>query len=131
MDAVERRRYRRYSPAELLGPATAQRIRLGRVAGGDFRVVNLSHGGICLRTRQTLHPGASLPLWLILPLGKASVRVQIKWVHRVDEGEFVAGAEYLESNKGWFGPEEDVVSVVERDGGALVGALDEDCTSFE
>jgi len=128
---VERRRYRRYGPSELHWATTGTWESPHALTGGELRVVNLSYGGICLRTRGPLSPGTSLPLWVVTPLGTAWVRARVNWVRRLDGGEFLAGAEYLESSKGWFGPEEDLVHGVDREGVALVGALHEDCLSLQ
>jgi hypothetical protein len=39
-------------------------------------------------------------------LGPTKVKARIRWVCPSGSG-FVMGAEFLESSKGWFGPEED------------------------
>jgi hypothetical protein len=68
-----------------------------------------------------------MPVWIINLPGVARVGARVRWVRRLDAGDYIAGAEHMESDKSWFGLlEEEAVPGVDRGGPTLVGALHED-----
>jgi len=101
----ERRRYRRY-PAQELGCKTAWLNESAREE--DIELVNISAGGMCLETGRRLREGQqqSFRVWMQPPLGAAVVRSVVRWIRPVN-GKFRVGVEFLESDKGWLGPEQE------------------------
>lgn len=74
-------------------------------------LVNISFGGMCLRTRLNLEPGGEYAFLLDLraPFNDlVMVKARVSWARAVQQGQqdCVAGAEFTESSKGWLGPEE-------------------------
>jgi len=104
----ERRRHTRY-PASKLGC----RFEWLEWAGGEVaqpEAINLSSGGVCLRTARSTAVGEALWLKVVLPdpMGSAELRCIVRWLRPAEEGTgWIVGAEIIESTKGWFGPEED------------------------
>lgn len=100
----ERRRYRRYAAAEL----GCRTVWLDESATEDIRLVNISAGGMCLETSRPLREGQqeSFRVWMQPPMGAAVVRSVVRWI-RPANGKFIVGVEFLESDKGWLGPEQE------------------------
>jgi hypothetical protein len=73
-------------------------------------LVNLSYGGICFRTRSALkqHGTQRLLIDVKAPFqDTARARIRIRWIRPVDSQEITVGAVFVESSKGWLGPEDD------------------------
>jgi hypothetical protein len=67
---------------------------------------NLSFGGMCFRTNRPVKEGEVHQFLLDLqPLGldQAFVKARIRWVRRIESGEYETGAMFLRSSKGWLG----------------------------
>jgi len=105
----ERRRQKRFD-------MTSRECRLGllRETSGGLQtencvLLNLSFGGMCFRTPQSLQELEECQFFIDLKLpGRrlALVKARICWVRLLETQERMLGAEFLESTLGWLGPEE-------------------------
>lgn len=102
------RRYRRFGAGVVTARVLMVRRRRSGLEVEDCPLVNLSYGGVCFRTRGALRKYGSHRLLIEIKapfLDTARVRVQIRWIRPLDSQTIIAGAEFLETNKGWLGPE--------------------------
>jgi c-di-GMP-binding flagellar brake protein YcgR len=111
----ERRRY----PRHLAPGLKCEAAWLGEAERTDdpVELLNISTGGMCFRTRRPIQEGQQVWLELRLPspMGLALVRCVVRWVQAdVLPGAHRVGVEFLESTKGWVGPEENSVLDGER-----------------
>ena len=109
----ERRRHPRYD-------MTLRECRLalleessGLVEEHDCKLVNLSFGGMCFHSPKDLRQGEErrfvIDLRSAVP-GAVLVRAQIRWGQPGAAPAGTFGAVFLESSRGWLGPEEDNIS---------------------
>lgn len=104
------RRYRRVNAGVVAGRVLMIRRGPSRLKVEECPLVNLSYGGICFRTRKALkkHGTHRLLIEVKAPFqDTARTRVKIRWIRPLDSQEIIAGAVFVESNKGWLGPEEE------------------------
>ena len=76
----------------------------------ELGLLNLSCGGMCFCLSRPLENGTIHEFRIDLRrlLGEvAFVKAQIRWVQRGDPSKWMMGAAFLQSNKGWLGPEID------------------------
>ena len=105
MAGFEKRRHRRFdmtasgSQAALVqwdGPHLKQRY---------LDLLNLSYGGMCFRSAEHLGSG-TVRHYLLDVKGIVEdvvfVKARVQWVKPTDTGEFLCGASFLESSKGWL-----------------------------
>jgi len=110
----DRRFQMRFGPEAVRAAAWIQPVLSDCGARDAASVVNLSAGGICLET-STLELRAGSVCKLLMALVSPCKRdflatVQIKWVRKAPLCRGVmAGAEFLSSSSGWFGPEDETV----------------------
>jgi len=72
-------------------------------------LLNVSYGGIRFRASRALQEGAIHRLFIEMPLPigfAVLVKARICWVRSSDSQGYDLGAEFLESSKGWLGPED-------------------------
>lgn len=108
MDA-DRRRHRRFDSS-----AVSARVSMIRTSGANLELeactlLNVSFGGMCLRTRFPFEMNQTYQLLLDVldPFREmVLVKARICWLRATEAGERVAGAEFVESSKGWLGPED-------------------------
>jgi hypothetical protein len=109
----DRRDHPRFGPEAVHAAAWIQPLLTDSESREPARVLNLSASGICIQTTQRLTAGSIYGLLLDLgsPLDReVQATVGIKWVRatRRDSG-VVAGAEFITSDSGWFGPDTGIV----------------------
>ncbi len=107
--APERRRHKRFD-------MSSRECRLGLLleTGGGLEtencvLLNLSFGGMCFRSPQSVQEQEECQFLMDLKLpGRrlALVKARICWVQPLETQERMLGAEFLESTLGWLGPEE-------------------------
>lgn len=104
--AVDRRRHQRYDAAGI-----GCRVEwLDERTASELAPLNLSAGGIGLKSQRRVAPGEQIWLRLVLPepMGAAAVRCIVRWTREtLGGGSWLVGAEIVESTKAWIGPEED------------------------
>ena len=74
-----------------------------------WALLNISYGGIRFRAARALQEGAVHRFFIEIPLPigfAVLVKARICWVRRSDSQGYDLGAEFLESSKGWLGPED-------------------------
>ena len=106
---TDRRRHRRFLAG--LVDARAAAVELGQ---SDIQVracslSNLSYGGMCFSTDAPLVQGAEQHFLIHLPAPIGDlvlVKARLVWTGIDEAGRQQAGAEFLESSKGWLGPDE-------------------------
>jgi hypothetical protein len=106
----ERRRHPRYD-------MTLRECRLalleesgGLVEEHDCKLVNLSFSGMCFHSQQELQQGEERRFVIDLRSGVPGaivVKAQIRWAQASELPAGTFGAVFLESSRGWLGPEED------------------------
>jgi hypothetical protein len=111
--SADRRRHKRFGPdavkcaAWVIYPSDPATVKyeLGTL-------VNISSGGICFSTELPLMTSVNyrLLLEMIEPMrGSVLATARVCWIQRDRLSErFRAGAAFVESDKGWVGPEDDV-----------------------
>jgi hypothetical protein len=112
--SADRRRHTRFGTETFHG--TLWLVRHGRSATVKYepcQLVNLSYGGVGFRSSLPLRKRAVC--WALVELtapfrDAALATLRVCWVRPVPScAEFVAGARFLQTNKGWVGDEEQVV----------------------
>jgi hypothetical protein len=72
-------------------------------------LLNVSYGGMRFRASRALQEGAIHRFFIEMPLPigfAVLVKARMRWVRRSDSQGYELGAEFLESSKGWLGPED-------------------------
>jgi hypothetical protein len=89
----------------------------GETSREDYELLDLSYGGMCIRSRSTLRADEICEFemnLMLLGLGLAKVKARIRWV-QLPAGEYcMGGAQFLESNKGWLGSQKTMPAPVEK-----------------
>ena len=108
--AEDRRRFKRFEIAScdpnkpLLLDGSGDRVKRE-----ECEVLNLSYGGACFRASTRAEEGAirRFRIDLASPAGfTVDVKARIRWVRYFESQGYFLGAEFLESSKGWLGPED-------------------------
>lgn len=104
----DRRRHRRFDATSVGG-------RLAVVLQGDAELavepctlVNVSYGGMCFRAPLALEDGSEHRFLLDLKQpfdDMVMVRARVRWADPGESNERTFGAEFIESSKGWLGPD--------------------------
>ncbi len=105
----ERRGHKRFDMTEREGKLALVRETAGGVEQEDCTLLNLSYGGMCFRARRLVQEGEQCRFFIDLPSplrGSLLVKAQIRWVRPFEPESWNSGAEFLESSRGWLGPEE-------------------------
>ncbi len=112
----ERRRHKRFDMTSLRVNIMLVRETSGEPRYEDCALLNLSHGGMRVLAHRPLQEGDKCQFLIELqrPVkGSAVVEALIRWVRSVGSEAWDLGAQFLESSKGWLGPEgNDLRSVV-------------------
>jgi len=105
----DRRRYRRFESEEICG-------NVGLIGAGGVRLtldpctlLDVSYGGMCLLARAPLAKGVvhRLLIDFAAPFSDTVlVKARVAWMQPSEAGLRV-GVEFVESSKGWLGPERD------------------------
>jgi hypothetical protein len=104
----ERRRHQRYDMTNLNCKLAWIRPGPNGMAQSCI-LLNCSYGGFAFRTNVAVREEEDCHFsidWQQPCLGVATVRARIRWVQECAAGDYIAGAEFLESSKAWLGPEE-------------------------
>jgi hypothetical protein len=104
---ADQRRHRRFLAGLVDARAAAVEIREPDVRVRSCSLSNLSYGGMCFSTDAPLVQGAEhhFLIHLARPFGDLIlVRARLVWTGVDEAGRQQAGAEFLESSKGWLGP---------------------------
>jgi len=111
MQAPDRRRHRRFEiTSREHGLALVEDLE-GKNEREQCALLNISYGGISFRASRALHEGATRKCFIEMPLPigfSVLVKARICWIRRSASQGYDLGAEFLESSKGWLGPEEDL-----------------------
>jgi PilZ domain len=107
--AFDRRRHKRF---EITSPE--HRLALVTDSGSKEErepcvLLNVSYGGMRFRASRALQEGAIHRFFIEMPLPigfAVRVKARICWVWRFASQGYDLGAEFLESSKGWLGPED-------------------------
>jgi len=104
----ERRRYKRF---EMMRECKLTLIRdtgRGREEE-DCTLLNLCYGGMCFRTRRPMQRDEEYQFLIDLPTpvrGSVFVKARICWARSAEYNYSDIGAIFVESSRGWLGPEE-------------------------
>jgi hypothetical protein len=106
----DRRRHRRFATTPT-DAAVALVRRTGAALEVDrCRLCNVSYGGMCLSVLQKLREDAEYPF--LIGLGApfhdlVLVKARVLWSAPEEAGGVRLGVEFVESSKGWLGPDEE------------------------
>jgi hypothetical protein len=107
----DQRRYRRLDAASLSARAAAIVTQSRSLALRPCPLSNLSYGGMCFSTDEPLVVGAEYRFLIDLasPFDDlVLVRARIVWTGVDDAGRHQAGVQFVESSKGWLGPDDEM-----------------------
>jgi len=114
---AERRRHKRFDMTSLRVKVMLVQETSDEPRYEDCTLVNLSYGGLRVLAHRPLQEGDKCQFLIELQRsvkGSAVVEALIRWVRSVGSEAWDLGAQFLESSKGWLGPEEnDLRSVAE------------------
>jgi len=74
----------------------------------DCTLLNLSYGGMCFRAGRLLQEGEQCGGLVYLPPplhGWVLVKASIRWIRPLEADCWNLGAVFLESSRGWLGPD--------------------------
>ena len=101
----EKRRHRRFDMTASGSQAALLSWDDGVLQRNYLELLNLSYGGMCFRSNERLDPGAE-PYCLLNLQGFIDdvvfVKARVEWQTIMNTGEFLCGASFLESSKGWL-----------------------------
>lgn len=106
---TDQRRHCRFLAGLVDARAAAVEIRPLDVLVRPCALSNLSYSGMCFSTDAPLVQGAEHHFLIHLPAPFGNlvlVRARLVWTGIDEAGRQQAGAEFLESSKGWLGPDE-------------------------
>lgn len=106
--AEDRRRFKRFEIASS-DPNKPLLLEGSEDMVKECEVLNLSYGGACFRASTRPEEGAirQFRIDLASPAGfTVDVKARICWVRHFESQGYFLGAEFLESSKGWLGPED-------------------------
>jgi hypothetical protein len=109
----DQRRHRRLDAASLSARAAAILTQSQQLALRPCPLSNLSYGGMCCSTEEPLVVGAEYRFLIDLasPFDDlVLVKARTVWTGVDDTGRHQAGVQFVESSKGWFGPEDEPVA---------------------
>jgi hypothetical protein len=110
MTAPDRRRHMRFEITSREHGLALVEDSEGKEEREQCALLNVSYGGIRFRASRSLQEGAIHNFFIEMPLPigfSVLVKARICWVLLSDSQSYDQGAEFLESSKGWLGPEED------------------------
>lgn len=106
-EGFEKRRHRRFDMTTS-GSQVALVDWDGSALKSDYRdLLNLSYGGMCVRSAERLEPG-TVQQYLLNLKGLIEnedlvlVKARVEWSQPTDSGGFTHGASFIESSKGWL-----------------------------
>jgi hypothetical protein len=106
----ERRHHKRFDTVCIPGSLSVVGEGQSGLTLHDGVLINLSYGGVCFRTSLPLAKNDIVRCLLDLkdPFNElVFVKARVLWTKRDEHAESLSGAVFLESSKGWFGPEDD------------------------
>lgn len=107
---TDRRRHRRFDISAVAGRVAIIGTANRTLEFGSCALLNISYGGMCAATDWPVH--VCEEYHFLLELGPplcdiALVKARVVWVEPDDNGHKRFGARFIESSKGWLGPDED------------------------
>lgn len=109
----DQRRHRRLDAASLSARAAAIVTQSRDLALRPCPLTNLSYGGMCFSTEEPLVVGAEYRFLIDLasPFDDlVLVKARTVWTGIDDAGRHQAGVQFVESSKGWFGPDDELAA---------------------
>ena len=109
----DQRRHRRLDAASLSARAAAIVTDSRNLALRPCPISNLSYGGMCFSTDEPLVVGAEYRFLIDLasPFDDlVLVRARTVWTGVDDAGKHQAGVQFVESSKGWLGPDDEMIA---------------------
>ena len=109
MTAADRRRHKRFEITSRERGLALVKDSEGKEEREPCALLNVSYGGISFRASRALQEGAIHKFFIEMPLPigfSVLVKARVCWVRGADSQGYDLGAEFLESSKGWLGPED-------------------------
>ena len=107
--ASERRRHKRFDMTSGGSKLTFVRETSEGLEQENCTLLNLSYSGMCFRACRLMQEGEQCGFLIYLPSpmhGWVLVKALIRWVQVLQTDHCNFGAAFLESSRGWLGPEE-------------------------
>ena len=106
----DQRRHRRFVGVSVAARAATIDVRKPELRLRPCTLSNLSYGGMCFSTDAPVMQGGEYRFLINLSApfdDVVLVKARITWTGVDEVGRPQAGAEFLESSKGWLGPDQD------------------------
>ena len=113
MKAHERRRYERIE----LSQTDSRLLLVAKTSGAALEqgsLLNVSVSGMCFSIRTPLPEKTTHEFHLHfrgILADVAEVKAEIRWVQQAGPSKWIIGAEFLESNRGYLVPDDDLLSL--------------------